>query len=627
MKEIDLSDPPSLSFPTATNAGSTDTTDGPLTVTVANSGNAALNFTVPASGSNPSVSADFTLDSTGSGTCPLTTGTPNTLAAGASCTLPVSFAPTAGGMIGGSLVLTDTHLNANPSTTQTISLNGTGLLLTPTLGFATIPAHTYGDTPFIVTATSLSPGAVTYAVASGPATISGSTVTLIGGGTVNLSASQAATTTYAAATATTSFVVGPATPTLIFATTPHIYGDAPFSVSATSASSGAVTYTVLSGPAMISGDTVTLTGAGTVVLSASQAATASYTAAAATASFTVDQTPSTLTFATIPAHIYGDAPFSVSATSASSGAVTYAVLSGPATISGNTVTLTGAGTVNLSASQAATPTYAAATATTSFVVGQIPSTLTFAAIPAHIYGDAPFSVSATSASSGAVSYAVVSGPATISGSTVTLTGAGTVVLSASQAATANFASATATASFTVGQAPVSDFSVGTTGTSSQSIAAGGTATFSFSLAPTGGAYPGAVSFTATGLPTGATATFSPASIAANGGAQTVILTVKTSTSAQAKLDMPVSHRGGLIAFALLFLPLAGTRRMRRVARKLGRGTGVALLLLLSLGTVVGLSGCGGDSSPSSPTAKSYTIAVTAISGSAQHTTNFTLQVQ
>jgi hypothetical protein len=626
VKEIDLSNPPSLSFPTATNVGSTDTTDGPQTVTMANSGNAALTFTVPASGDNPSISADFTLDSTSGGTCPLTTGTPNTLAAGARCTLPVSFAPTVGGAIGGSLVLSDTNLNANPSTTQTISLNGTGLLLTPTLGFATIPAHTYGDTPFIVTASSLSSGAVTYTVASGPATISGSTVTLTGAGTVVLSASQAATTTYAAATASTSFVVGQITPTLIFVTVPHIYGDAPFSVSATSASSGVVTYAVLSGPATISGNTVTLTGAGTVVLSASQAATATYTTATATASFTVDQTPSTLTFAAIPAHIYGDAPFSVSATSASSGMVTYAVLSGPATISGNTVTLTGSGIVVLSASQSATTTYAAATATTSFTVGRITPTLAFAAIPAHTYGDTPFIVTATSASPGAVTYTVVSGPATISGNTVTLTGVGTVVLSASQAATAVYGAGTATTSFTVGQAPPSDFSLGTTGTSStQSIAAGGTATFSFSLAPAGGAYPGAVSFTATGLPAGATATFSPASIAANGGAQTVTLTVKTTT--QAKLDMPVSPRGGMVVFALLFLPLAGTRRMRRVTRKLGRGTGVALLLLLSLGAVAGLSGCGGDGSHSSPTAKSYTIAVTATSGSAQHTTNFTLQVQ
>ena len=157
VKEIDRSDPPSLSFATATNVGSTDATDGPLTVTVANSGNAALTFTVPASGNNPSISADFTLDSTGGGTCPLTNGPPKTLAAGASCTLPISFAPTVGGAIGGSLVLTDTNLNATPSTTQTISLNGTGLLATPTLAFATIPAHTYGDTPFIVTATSPAP--------------------------------------------------------------------------------------------------------------------------------------------------------------------------------------------------------------------------------------------------------------------------------------------------------------------------------------------------------------------------------------------------------------------------------------------------------------------------------------
>jgi hypothetical protein len=36
----------------------------------------------------------------------------------------------------------------------------------------------------------------------------------------------------------------------------------------------------------------------------------------------------------------------------------------------------------------------------------------------------------------------------------------------------------------------------------------------------------------------------------------VTLTLKT--SAQAELSQPISHHGGLIAFALLFLPLAGT---------------------------------------------------------------------
>jgi hypothetical protein len=142
VKEVDLSDPPALSFPTATSVGSTDSTDGPLTVTVANSGNAVLSFPIPETGNDPSISANFTLDSTSGDTCPLTTstsGTPSTLAAGATCTLRVSFAPTTGGSISGSLVLTDTNLNANPGTTQTISLSGKAVLITllPT----TLPAE------------------------------------------------------------------------------------------------------------------------------------------------------------------------------------------------------------------------------------------------------------------------------------------------------------------------------------------------------------------------------------------------------------------------------------------------------------------------------------------------------
>jgi hypothetical protein len=90
----------------------------------------------------------------------------------------------------------------------------------------------------------------------------------------------------------------------------------------------------------------------------------------------------------------------------------------------------------------------------SIVVSAAVPTLTFAAIPAETYGNAPFTVSASSASSGAVTYSVTSGPATINSSTgsVTITGAGQVVLGASQAATANYTTAPATVSFTVNKA-------------------------------------------------------------------------------------------------------------------------------------------------------------------------------
>jgi hypothetical protein len=346
---------------------------------------------------------------------------------------------------------------------------------TPTLAFTSISVKTYGDATFSVSASSASNGAITYSVVSGPATISGSTVTITGAGTVNLQASQAATSNYAAATATTSFTVSPATPTLAFTSIPaKTYGDAAFTVSANSASNATITYSVVSGPATISGNTVTVTGAGTVNLQASQAATSNYTAATVTASFTVSQEAPTLSFALIPTKTYGDAAFTVYANSASNGTITYSVVSGPATISGSTATITGAGTVSLQAAQAATTNYTASTATTSFTVSQATPALIFATIPAKTYGDAAFSVSASSASSGAITYSVVSGPATISGNTVTITGAGTISLQAAQAATSNYTAAMATASFMVYEGAPSII----TQPSSEKICRGGDASFS-----------------------------------------------------------------------------------------------------------------------------------------------------
>ena len=292
-----------------------------------------------------------------------------------------------------------------------------------------IASQTYGAAPFTVSASSASSGAITYSYISGPATLSGSTVTITGVGTVTLQASQAANGNYGAATATTNFTVTPATPTLAFPIASQTYGAAPFTVSATSPSSGAITYSFISGPASLSGSTVTLTGVGTVTLQASQAANGNYAAATVTTTFTVTPATPTLAFP-IASQIYGAAPFTVSASSASSGAITYSYISGPATLSGSTVTITGVGTVTLQASQAANGNYGAATATTSFAVTPLTTTLVFTTIPSKTYGVAPFTVSATSASSGAITYSVVSGPATISGSTVTITGVGSVTLQA-----------------------------------------------------------------------------------------------------------------------------------------------------------------------------------------------------
>jgi hypothetical protein len=499
---------------------------------------------------------------------------------------------------------------------------------TPTIAFA-VPNHTYGDGDFTVSATSNSTGAFTYTVVSGPATIAGSTVALTGAGAVVLQASQAADANYAAATQNAIFTVATITPTILFIVPDHTYGDAPFTIGAVSKSTGAFTYTVVSGPATIAGSTVTLTGTGTVVLQASQAADANYVAATQNVTFAVAAITPTINF-TVASHTYGDAPFTVSATSNSTGAFTYAVLSGPASIAGSTVTLTGAGTVELQASEAASGNYGATTRNTTFTVAAGNPTISFT-VPNHTYGDAPFTVSATSNSTGALIYTVVSGPATIAGSTVTLTGVGTVVLSASQAGSGSYTAAAANATFTV--APGLTLSPGT-GTGSTSgtatVASGQAATFNLTLSPGGVAtYPDPVAFSAIGLPPGATATFSPATIPAGSAAIPVTLTIQTSSSQTARNEKPSSGRPfAPVALGFLLLPLAGMKSVRKRLLQTPRLKVALVVMVLSLGGFLGLSGCGSNGS-ANKAATSYNVTVTATDTTtgAHSSTNLTLNVK
>src|SRR5437667_450292 len=147
----------------------------------------------------------------------------------------------------------------------------------------------------------------------------------------------------------------------------------------------------------------------------------------------------TITFGTLADKSVTDAPFAVTATASSGLAVTFSIVSGPATISGSTVTLTGAtGTVTVRASQAGNGTYnAAADVDRSFAV-KANQTITFGPRADEPVADAAFGVSATASSGLEVTFSVVSGPATISGSTVTLTDStDPVTVRASQAINGN----------------------------------------------------------------------------------------------------------------------------------------------------------------------------------------------
>jgi len=118
--------------------------------------------------------------------------------------------------------------------------------------------------------------------------------------------------------------------------------------------------------------------------------------------------------------------------------ILYTVVSGPATVIGNTLTLTGAGQVIVAANQAGDSTYnAAATVNQGFAVFVVAQSILFDALPQTVYGDAPFTLTAMASSGLAVSF--MSSDSTVvrvAGNTATVNSPGTLTITAAQAGNA-----------------------------------------------------------------------------------------------------------------------------------------------------------------------------------------------
>lgn len=162
----------------------------------------------------------------------------------------------------------------------------------------------------------------------------------------------------------------------------------------------------------------------------------------------VDPIDQIISFPVIADRETDDPPFTVTASASSGLPVTLNIISGPATINGNQITLDGVtGTVVVEATQAGNAIYNPATPVSrSFNVTEpsaLNQTITFPAISNKLTTDAPFDVSATASSALPVSFEIISGPATIDGTTITLDGViGTVVVRATQAGNAQYNPAT-----------------------------------------------------------------------------------------------------------------------------------------------------------------------------------------
>lgn len=254
-------------------------------------------------------------------------------------------------------------------------------------------------------------------------------------------------------------------------------------------------------------------------------------------------------------------PQSVAITDTTPHAAIYYTTDGSTPTTGST---TYSGTISVSSNQTvkalavANGYYNSSVASATYTI-LIPQTINFAALPGTVtYGAAPIPLSASSSSGLPVSFSVVSGPAAINGSTLTITGGGTVVVAANQAGNSTYGPAQATQTLivqpaqpTITWAPPAAIMIGTTlssvltaSASFNSAAVAGS--FSYTATPAGGSA-SAVSASSL-LPAGSytlNAAFLPADASDfTGSTATATLVVNNPQPAIASLSPTIVPAGG-----------------------------------------------------------------------------------
>ncbi|WP_310594203.1 LamG-like jellyroll fold domain-containing protein [Flavobacterium sp.] len=233
-----------------------------------------------------------------------------------------------------------------------------------------------GGTPIIWTMSNVTSVSFAYAVGTTPSNsnIVSGTALAFGNYDVTLSYQDVYGSPVALVTNTNIQISAPlTTPTLTaMAAITKTFGAASFTLTApTSNSVGAITFTSSNtSVATISGNTVTIVGAGTATITASQAANGNYLSATISTTLTVNKATPTIGAMTAITKTAEDPAFTLTApTSNATGAFTFTSSNtAVATISGNTVTIVGAGTATITATQATDANYLAGSTSTTLTV-------------------------------------------------------------------------------------------------------------------------------------------------------------------------------------------------------------------------------------------------------------------
>lgn len=311
---------------------------------------------------------------------------------------------------------------------------------------------TYGTALTLNTTGGTDTGAVTYVKDSGTCTLAAGVLTLgNAGSTCMVTATKAATTNYnAISSASTSIITSKANQaTLTITSTSGTYNTALTLTTSGGTDTGAVTYAVDSGTCVVSGTSLTLGNAGdTCYVTATKATTTNYnaTSSVSTSISTGRAAQAALVAPTGVTLTYGDTSglnlTTLTFTGGSgTGSLIFSTSTSGCSIASNVITSTNnaATTCVVATNKAGDSNYSASASVnlTITITKAAQASLTITTTSATYATTLSLQTSGGSGG-GAVSYSVVSGVCTIAGTTLTPTGAGTCVISATKATDTNY---------------------------------------------------------------------------------------------------------------------------------------------------------------------------------------------
>jgi len=581
---------------------------------------------------------------------------------GSSFPLTITFKPSASEA--GPYSTTMTATNAADGNTGTFPVSGVAAIaqtITVTSPSAATTKVNFGVAPVALEATATSGLPVVFTTPSTTITppvcaVAGDIVTFTNNGTCTIDANQAGNSLYAPAPQkVVTYTVAALSPKLTILTpltTPYTTTAIPLVAASSNMTSSAalICFVLDGGPGTVSGQggatgpacfppqNLTLTGTGTVSLTASQAASPGYAAATSNFQVKVSSAPQYIVFtspsgtlATAPATmVYGSA-LTLAATGGASGKPVIYTIDPSSTGTGSTstsgvLTATGLGTLVIDANQAAsdttaTPDYTQAAQVQAFltVVPVSPAT-TPVISPASgttMYTSGNLNVvTIADTLAGAVIYYTTDGSTPTVSSTpytapFTLTTPGSATINAIAIAPGYALSSLATATYTVSSqaanftAAVSPASVSVSPSSPGIVDITVTPQYGFSSATT---------FTCSTVPANLTCSFNPATVTPTNGqnASTALTLTEGSSAALQHRSNPLLPGGITFAFAACFL---GWKKRRALVLTL-------VLIGLAIG-VTQLTSCGGNSSTKTTTSN---VVVTAASGKVTQTIQLSVTV-